>query len=359
MNDFEKKDNFNNTSVEYTDGVDNGDLITEENKKTKEIYVFTIIALLLVVSFGVTGYFYINSDYYNKNSNIGNDNGSRTVSEDSVEDRQNINGSDATPENAENKVLTTETIDDEKQIISLILGTKESVENKNVEQFRMYAGDLPEDTTDEEILDQFDMLGWLFEDITEELLKSGQTSFDFSDNTAILEILIVYDEEEDYFETQNFYYVKENNEWRPTDSETIDVLRAEPIDNISEEIIIEPTSQETFNYYQLSINWAEGIEGKILLNDVEVFEEEEGQSNSSSRNLTEKILNKDGDNSIDLSVTSVSDDLGSLFRSDAFIEIIIYAVNEQTFPSEENELIKISVIEPQENNIRYKFKLGQ
>lgn len=371
MNDFKKKDNLglDSSDKEYSNSseeINNENFITEnpyeEKTSNKKVYIVAAVVILLIISLGVLGYFYLNSDSYNGTLNTEDNKTSESESNESSEDNQDVDNDDnnsVSESNSENQVSSTETVDEKQEIISLTLDIKEVVENKDVEQFRNYAGDLvPEGTTDEEILEQFEMFGFVFGDITRQLLESDNANFDFQGDTAIFEIEISYDEESDFTETQSFYYMKENGEWVFTDSETIDVLRAKPLDNISEEISIEPNSQEIFNHYQLSIDWAEGMEGRILLNNVEVFEED-GEPNSSSRNLGEKILNKDGDNTIDLSITSVSDDLGSLFDSDAFIEIVIYAVDEQSFPSEDDELVKISVTEPQENNIRYKFKLGQ
>ncbi|NCS99153.1 hypothetical protein GW764_03120 [Candidatus Parcubacteria bacterium] len=333
----------------------------EEKSNKNKSYLLIIIILIVIISLLVGGMMFLN----NPDDSAVKDVTSENFLENSDTLINNLPNNNINNMN-DNKLF----LENEKdKIISNILEMKKVIKdfsiNKNVDEFRKKLGDLiPGNLTDEEIIDQSELLKLVFGDVTEELLNSDNTTFDLQNDTVIVDVLIEYNEEFDFRNTQFIYLKKENGEWIPTNEEGVKILRAKPLNNTSQQINIQPLLKGVFDYYQIVLQAAEGIEARVLMNDVEIFTVKNKYVNSTKNIFTKNIIGESlikpsKLNYIDIAIDSISSDVGNIVSSDNNIEIIIYALNELRFAEEKDELIRINISDLEVGTTRYNFELGQ
>lgn len=121
-------------------------------------------------------------------------------------------------------------------------------------------------------------------------------------------------------------------------------------------IVVPVTNQGPFKYFQLNIGAVEGVSGKILLNDEEV-KSFDGRGSQGSYNQAQELI-KDGANKLELLINSVDPNAKpSLLSDGGLIKITLNALDTQSFPSKENERLRINWNPSDGNNVIYTFSI--
>ncbi len=119
---------------------------------------------------------------------------------------------------------------------------------------------------------------------------------------------------------------------------------------------IQTKKKGAFKYYQAEIKVGVGIEGKVFLNDSAIYEFTRS-GGSVSINLSDGVIKK-GVNTFSLEVAGINEkpETATLL-SPANIVIKLYGMDEQGWPDEHSEIVKIEWLKTMRKAITFAFSL--
>ena len=111
--------------------------------------------------------------------------------------------------------------------------------------------------------------------------------------------------------------------------------------NMEKIIKIDTLKKDTFKYFQLTVTAGNGIKAEVSLND-QILANIDNESKQIISNEANQII-KNGDNNINVKINGVTENVDNAIFSDVPLDIIVYAMNTQDFPTENDELIHIKI----------------
>ncbi len=128
--------------------------------------------------------------------------------------------------------------------------------------------------------------------------------------------------------------------------------------NMTKIVKVERIKEGEFKYYQLEAKIGSGASGELFFNDKSIYVFKENGAVISA-NMIQKLV-KQGENTIRIKVNNINESAKPRLGSDAFIDLYVFAVNEEVFAKKEDRILKI-LWNPNEeygNDVAYTFNIN-
>lgn len=128
--------------------------------------------------------------------------------------------------------------------------------------------------------------------------------------------------------------------------------------NMTKTIKLERIKEGEFKYYQLEANIGSGATGEIYFNDKSIYSFKENGAVINA-NMIQKLV-RSGENTIRIKVNSINETAKPRLSSKAFIDLYVFAVNEEIFAKKEDRILQImwNPNEESGNDVTYTFNLS-